>query len=253
MYRVSGACLFLLLAAFSACAADTKPIRVPDVAPVPNPLPQPSPGAPLILSLETVLMVDSDVPVIVLTSPDGFVTVTEEAGPIRVRARFAEDPTKVQTKTFSGKHVFTIEPLKSGRIELLVVPVGATKASDVVRRPVQVEAGQGPIPPPKPDPKPEPIKLDVAWVILVEESADRKPETARLIGDKAYWDAWEAKGVKMRPYDDDSPDAKAKGYDKFAAEVGFPAALFLDKTGKVVAKQKITGKQDIDSVLSGGK
>jgi hypothetical protein len=169
----------LLAAALSLCGGAEPPVRVPDALPVPDPMPpapRPVPGAPLTLTPGVWFVVDSDVPVIVLASPEGLVSVAEDAGPLRFRGRFVEDPEKVVTKTFAGKHIYTIEAKASGRCEVLVVPVGASKAADVIRRTVQVEAGDGPIPPPKPkpdpkpDPKPEPVTS--FRVLFVYESGD---------------------------------------------------------------------------------
>jgi hypothetical protein len=169
----------LLSAALSLCGGAEPPVRVPDAPAIPDPMPpapRPVPGAPLTLTPGVWFVVDSDVPVIVLASPEGLVSVAEDAGPLRFRGRFVEDPEKVQTRTFAGKHIYTIEAKASGRVEVLVVPVGASKAADVIRRTVMVEAGDGPIPPPKPkpDPKPDPKPGPVTSfrVIFVYESAD---------------------------------------------------------------------------------
>ena len=151
------ACCGLFLSAATVLAAPPGAIRVPagPVAPAPV-APAPDPAAALKLTPDLLYVIDSDVPCLVLASPAGLVSVTEEAGPVRVRGRFADAPNKVESRTFKGKAVFTVEAVGTGRVELLVVPVGAAKADQVVRRTVDVDAGQGPIPPPKPGPKPDP-------------------------------------------------------------------------------------------------
>lgn len=179
--------LLAVCVGFAACTAADPPIRVPDVQPIPSPMPiPPAPGTPLKLTPEVLFVVDSDIQVLVLTSPAGLVSVTEDVGPLRVRGRFVEDPTRTQTKTFSGKQVYTIEAVASGRCEVLIVPVGTIKASDVIRRTVDVEAGQGPQPPPDPkppEPKPDdaPIKANGLHVLIVFESGSSLPAAQNSI------------------------------------------------------------------------
>ncbi len=145
----------LLLAALALPAFAESPIRLPKL---PEPaVPMPAPDARLTLTSETLYVIDSDVPLIVLTSPAGVVGKTEDAGPIRIKGKFADAPGKFETRMFTGKHVVTIEPVKSGAVELLIVPSGATKEADVIRRLLDVNDGTKPIPPPVP-PTPEPAK-----------------------------------------------------------------------------------------------
>lgn len=171
----------VLVASAGVGAAD--PIRIPvgPVVPQPMPTPTPRPDAAVRLAGDALYVIDSDTPVIVLASPAGLVSITEDAGPIKVRGRFVDGLGKVETRTFKGKQVVTVEGLVSGRVELLIVPVGATKASDVIRRTIDVDTGTAPIPPPQPkpepkvDPKPvDPAPIPVAGlrVLIVYESAD---------------------------------------------------------------------------------
>ena len=148
----NGSLLALALASFSV-AADA-PIRLPAGPVLPQPMP--NPGEPVRLIGDAMFVVDSDVPCIVLASPAGLVSITEEVGPIRLRGRFV-DGTGTESRTYKGKAVFVVEGVASGRVELLVIPVGAAKVGDVIRRTVIVEAGHGPQPPPKPDDPPVPV------------------------------------------------------------------------------------------------
>ena len=131
-------------------------IRLPEVT-VPTPAPPP-PGAVTRLTGEVMYVIQADVDAIVLASPEGLVGIVQESGPLRIRGRFIEDPTKVVTKTFSTKHIFIVEAFGVGKCELLVVPSKATKPSEVIRRTLDVDSGIGPRPPPvpplPPDPKP---------------------------------------------------------------------------------------------------
>lgn len=254
---VNGACL--LLAAAAAVGAAEPPIRVPSAPVVPQPMPAPpGPDASLRLAGDALYVIDSDLPVIVLASPKGLVSVTQEAGPLRIRGKFVDGLGKVESRTFKGKHVITVEPLATGRVELLIVPQGATKESDVIRRTLDVDAGDGPRPPPvppdpkpvPPDPKPKPPTGEVAWLVVVEETAQRTPATAKVLGDLAYWQGLKARGVEWRHYDKDAPEAKSRNYSQFADESGLPSLLLLTKTGerlKVVRLPATTA--GIDSLL----
>lgn len=113
---------------------------------------------------------DSDVPVMLFISPDGLVSVEEEAGPMKVHGLFAGN-TKRSVRTFKGQQVFTLQAVASGTCELIITPVGAKKPGEVIRRTIRVEAGQGPQPPPDIDPvtpvKPAPIAGDGLRVLIV--------------------------------------------------------------------------------------
>jgi hypothetical protein len=152
----------LLVATLAALAgppeAKVPPIRLPmtPVAPVVPPAPPPAPVADVSkLAADQWYVIDSDVPVIVLASPAGLVRVTEEAGPVRIKGRFADGAGKVETRDYKGKHVVTVEAVATGRVEIIVVPVGAQKAADVIRRTLDVYTG---LPPPLPDDPPKPIE-----------------------------------------------------------------------------------------------
>lgn len=82
-----------------------------------------------------------------------------------------------------------------------------------------------PVPPgPTPDPTPIVVTKD-ATLIVIEESADRTPETATVLGDIAFWSGL---GVKWRFIDDDSPEAIA--YVSMVKDR--PGLIVLDKSGR---------------------
>lgn len=132
-------------------AADPQP-KYPDwpaLPPVPDVMPKPK----VVVSVSTLgkdqlYVVQSDLPVQLLASPQGIVSITEEVGPLRIRGKFVYGSGKVETRTYEKKQVFLVERVAQGSVELLMVPKG-----DVVRRTITDD--QNPIPPPKPiDPKP---------------------------------------------------------------------------------------------------
>lgn len=167
---IRGPLLVLLLAGSIALGGDD--IRFPKIVPKADPVP-PAPISPSKLSADRLYMIDSDVPLLLFASPTGKVAVTKEEGPIRVRGKFVDGPDKVETRTYKGKFVYTVEGVSAGAVELIAVPVGAKSESEAVRKTIEVVDGTAPIPPPVPvDPDkpapPEPVKS--FRVFLVTES-----------------------------------------------------------------------------------
>lgn len=182
----ASALLLALVASAVGAAPPGESIRVPSGPVVPTPMPTPAdPEKVIRLTADHLFVIDADGPCLVLSSPRGVVSVTEETGPVRIRGRFVDEPGKVQTRNYKGKAIFTVEGLVTGRCEILVVPAGA-KADQVIRRTLQVEAGEGPIPPPKP-PEPKPVDPPAPKpaaslrVFLVFESADTLAPAQRAV------------------------------------------------------------------------
>lgn len=181
--------LCLLLFCGAALAQEPMP-RAGNGIRLPGGSPAPVPGVQR-LSGDLWYVIDSDVDLIVLTSPAGRIATTKEAGPLRVRGRFVDGTGKVETRTFAGKHVYTLEAAASGACEVLIVPVGATSAADVLRRSLEVEAGPtppGPGPGPPPDP-PRPTPPDTFTRTLQTaydaDTGSEKQRHARTLG--AVW------------------------------------------------------------------
>lgn len=209
------ACLLLCLGTVSA--DEIKPVPDPisskihlPTMPVlvePNePTPQPLPGPPLpisIISGDQWYVIESSVPLIVLASPDGFVSIEPSEGPIKVRGVFADGTGKVETRTFSQPYVYFVNAKASGKVELLVIPQGVTSEADIIRQPLTVTVGPRPPPippepptPPDPPTPPTPDIPDDVWdnigrrvdssVKTLPDSADRKDvaKAIQSIGDR---------------------------------------------------------------------
>lgn len=231
----AAACLAFALIPSALTAADPGPIRLPGVpaakvAPV-------SPDAVPVLSPDTLYVIDADVPVLVLASPAGLVTLTEEVGPVKVRGKFADGAGVTETRTYKGKQVVFVEAAKAGRVELLIVPQGATKAADVIRRTIDVMAAR---PPPddgdkkddKKDPPPGP-KAAKLYLAIVRDPMAVSVDAATLIGDTPFWDGLKRDGHEWDVWSHDSPRAKELNYLKLVEGVALPALLVLDKdTGR---------------------
>lgn len=160
------------------------PFQVQPPAPMPVPLPA---NAPQKLTPELWYVIDSDVPLLLLSSPTGRVITKEEPGPLRIRGRFI-DGKAVETRTYTGKHVYTVEGTHAGIVELLAVPVGATAERDVIRRTLEVIDNARPMPEPdpspQPDPKPKPAPYVGKWfMIVIEETVDSAINRGQYFGD----------------------------------------------------------------------
>lgn len=166
---------FALAAVMAACVwltpsqADTKePPLAPALIQMPPifeaaPDSPPSPGVVPTLSPDVFCVISSDSPVIVLSSPPGLLKAGDpETGPVKIRGRFIEQPDKVQTKTFSKKYVYQVEPIQSGRAEMIAIPMGVQAEKDIGRRVLEVAAA-GPAPDPVPDDSTVPAAIKAAY------------------------------------------------------------------------------------------
>jgi hypothetical protein len=179
-------CLAFLVLAVPAYATDP-PIAwvvVPDVAP---PIPPTPPAGVPQLSGDLLYVLDCKVPCFLLKSPNaGIVSVTEEAGPLRIRGRFVGGNGRMETRTFSGTKVFVVEAVGSGRVELFVAKEGAKSPADVFRQ--LIDVNQGPQPPPEPPgpgpgPTPGPSPTVDKRVLFIYERQDlaKMSETQRAV------------------------------------------------------------------------
>lgn len=171
--------VFLLLITTATFAGDER-VRMPSEAPQ-------APSASQRLTADQLYVVHSDDPCLVLHSPKGYLKLTVEQGPIRLRGRFV-DGVGVETRVIASKHVYIIEAAMTGRCELLVIPTGTVDEASVKRRTLDVEAGEGPRPPP-----PTPTPVSSFRVIIVYEASATYPATtvSTLYGKEveAYLDA----------------------------------------------------------------
>lgn len=246
----------------------------PEVVPADNspPAPKPLPGAVAKLTGEMLYVVPSDSPFLLFASPMDRVTITREAGPLRIRGRFLDGTGKVETRNYSAKHIAIIEAAGTGRVELIAVPGGAVDEKEAVRIAIDVEAGQGPQPPPKPDPipepKPKPPPIDPkpkpepnadlvdgpVWLVTVT-GPDRSITASKLINDTAYWKSLESSaGHKFRHYSPTDASAIESGYTKVHSALGDCLIIVKPdaggKTGTVVRKLALPPlTTDVNAIL----
>jgi hypothetical protein len=186
MKRLALVLLILLPMSFALAADPTPPpvpIRLPAAPVVPTPpAPVPSPLTPTVLTADLLYVIDSDVACLIRTSPAGLVDVASDTGPIKIRGKFVDGtPGKSETRTYSGKFVYTLTAAATGKCELLIFPVGATKDSDIISRLLDCQLAPlpppvPPIPPTPPTPPDPPDPFEAAApafrVLIVYESAD---------------------------------------------------------------------------------
>lgn len=239
------------------------PVIQPDTSPAPKPAPVP--GAVPVLSGELLYVVPMEEPFLLFASPPGLVTVTKEAGPLRVRGKFLDGSGKVETRNYSAKFLAIVEavPGAKGRVELVLVPNGITDEKDAARMLVDVNHGAQPPPdvipdpkpvPPKPtpDPEPKPKPTPVAgpfFFVTVTESAERTIEQAKVINDTAFWKSLKADGSEYRHFDQSDPIAVKQGYTKVFNDLG-PCFVIMKMDGTVVRKVKLPASTgDVTALL----
>jgi hypothetical protein len=159
------------LLAFAAVGwADDTGIKLPNVTAEVAPRPMP-PNVTLKLTAEVYYVVESDAPVMILSSPQGIVNVSNDTGPIKLKGKFIDGDGKTETRTYKSKYVYTVEQASTGTVELLIFKVGEPDESKVKR--VKLAVGDSPMPPgpnpPGPNP-PGPAPVTSFHVVLVYES-----------------------------------------------------------------------------------
>jgi len=226
-----------------ALSADPLPIRLPELA-VPTPMPRPASAVSKLASDEWYI-VDSDVPVLVLASPEGVVTVSEDSGPVKIRGKFADGAGKVESRTYKGKSVFTVEAVQTGRVEILIVPVGGD-AKSVIRRTLDVSSNVGPRPPPDPTPDPKPTPTPAPYtgkfsMVVIEETDVAANNRGQFFADKELRDYLATKLVgKPRIADKDVVDASGQPpkdlapYLNHAKGKGLPQLYLIAPDGTVL-------------------
>lgn len=160
-------------------------IRFPDPPKPPAP-PPPAPGLAELLPQDYLYVIDSDVQLMAVSIPAGIVRIAgPEAGPVKMRAKFVGGSGEVETKTFGGKYVYTVDYVRPGLTNLIVFPVGIKNPSEMIQKQIQTVTAPQPPPPDPPAPPtpvppptpptpvdPAPIPADGNRVLIVYETAD---------------------------------------------------------------------------------
>jgi hypothetical protein len=194
-----------------------------------------------------------------------------EVRPVNGYARLTPktDAVSIRYVALDGVYAFPPEELKDGRRFVLpaaglkdgryrFVAVAAGKTGEQAEAEFVVVVGkvapddgkkkdddkkaEPPIPP-------APVVMGTVWLVVVEETSQRTPELAAVLGDLAYWQGLRTKDVMFRFYDKDSTDPALKSHLPDALTVGLPALLTMDRTGKIYDARKLAGKSDVDAAL----
>jgi hypothetical protein len=180
------------------------------------------------------------------------VTVDVPAG-ASVVWRFYPPPVQRANNLAPGRAIFAGEPGKSYVVTAVVIDFAKKSVTDSE---FNVEFAGKVIPPdPKPDPKPNPpdppapVVTGTVWLVVVEETSQRTPELAAVLGDLAYWQGLRTKDVMFRFYDKDSTDPALKSHLPDALTVGLPALLTMDRGGKILDARKLANRADVDAAL----
>lgn len=245
------ACMFALVCGVAFAAVPDSPFTLPTEPPAPAPAP-PKPGTALVLKADTFYVINSKVDAAVRAFPPGLVTITKEAGPIKIRGRFVDGTGNIETKTYPGPFVFFVESARNktgGRVGLFLAPFGLKADADVVTATVDVAGDDGdvkpapkpePKPEPAPDPKPVPVPPGKRFVVIIEETAEALPARGAILANPELAARMKAGGHKFRIADKDNKTsngtapADLKPYLTEAAGKKLPRLYIVAPDGAVV-------------------
>lgn len=152
----------------SACAtlqaqtpADQPTIRFPKPQ-TPPVTTEPLPETPVRLTSGVWYVIESDKPCLIYTGTQGLVGVSRKSGPgsFKILGNFWDSTSKEpEVREYKSEWVAAIYAVKSGTVDIIVSPVGATTEEEASIQTIEVIAGQGPRPPPGPTPV-DPIPVD---------------------------------------------------------------------------------------------
>jgi hypothetical protein len=213
----------------------------------PAPKPPKNPKFVSELNEDTLLVIESDSPITVTSSPLGHVAIQPEEGPVKPFAKFADGTGKMEKRLYKAKYVFFITAVKQGKIEILIFePNVVVLEKDIPRYTLNV-MGVMPIPPPvppkpEPNPKPDPPKPDpdpmpepVSESILIEVLEDplaRNLDTSMVLEAIVGWSEFKNAGHDWIRYSVRSPEPLALEAIALAKEQNVPPPVLIvrDKT-----------------------
>jgi len=246
--------VLIWVAAYCWPARSDDSIRLP-MTPVlvePDNTPVPSSEVISTLAADQWYVVESVGEVIALQSPEGIVDIEATSGPIKVRGQFVDGNGRIETRTYSSPYVYFVTAKTSGKTELILIPVGVTTQSDIVRQVLTV-SGIGPQPPPGPEPQPEPSPTAKhVSLAIVEDTMNRTPEMAIAMNGLVGWTAFVDAGNDWRAYDLTTGEARGR---KAITDLNGPSPgiVVYDKaTGKMIHRGDMPATIDELKTLIGG-
>ena len=155
------------------------------------------------LYLDEFYLIQSDLPLLILSSPLGIVDVTASKKGTIVNSKFAGGNGKNEVKTVEREWGYLVNGMAAGSVELIVIPAGTTDLTGLKRALLQVQARKGQSA--TPDPQDE---VDVAFL---QYEREWRQIQARLIEklengeidsqeDAAKWFGAEHSAARMRAF-----------------------------------------------------
>ena len=194
---------------------DDSPFPVRTDVPVPSPVTQEDdstdPKFIDVISYEEFYVIESEEQLLVLASPQGIVGVTYEQGPLMARGKWAGGDGSIETRMLLGKHLYFVDVITSGSVEMLVIKSGATDPAKIFRQKISTQRGPRPPPDIKPDVDPDEDKIDVPdtdgfrVLLLYDEDVDldianaiNSISTRKWLDDNTDdWRAWDRSTADM--------------------------------------------------------
>lgn len=171
-----------------ASAADKPKSRWPATL-VPETVAPPS-AVSVVSEADDWFLIERDEPAIVTPSPLGFVViklVENTAGcPVKYKGRFAGGNGRKEEKTSTAKYIYEVTPVKTGRCEIFVIPIGVKTEHEIERRTVDVDAGEGAQPPPGGGGGTPPTKPTKGYFLIVRPDGPASAEFVRIFSDPAW-------------------------------------------------------------------
>lgn len=204
---------------------------------LPAPKPQvDAPRAVFTVKAGEYFIIERDSPAIVVASPDGMIEVVytenKDGCPVKVKGKFAGGGGKNEDRVLKSKFIIELNPVKSGRCEIFVIPHGVTKESDVERKTVDVDAGDGAQPPPGgglPPVDPPPTKPTKGYFLIVRPDGPASQDFAHAFALPA-WRELVANGHAVK----EMTLTESLQYYKAPAGTVIPFVVTLDAANKKV-------------------
>ncbi len=241
------------------------PVRTDTPAPTPVVQAETDPPSQFIdkITYEEFYVLESEEPLLVLASPQGVVNVTYEQGPLMARGKWAGSNGDIETRMLMGKHLYFVDVITSGSVEVLVIKSGATNPANIFRQKISTQ--RGPRPPPIVDPvvDPDVDKIDVPdtgefrVLMLYDEDADldalnvvNSVNTRRWLDQNTDgWRAWDRSSTLKPGYLDNEEAVWKSIWNSAGPSVPAGPHLLIIK-GKTITVRPLTSQviQELESV-----
>jgi hypothetical protein len=179
--------------------------------------------------------------------------VTYVEGARTYKGEFPDAPGVKQTRTFNKKFLAEIDALaNSPAPEIIKIPKGVQTEAEIERTTLTIKIND------ELKPGPSPSNNVEFWVILLEESGQRTPESAKVFNDLNWFKNLQTHGHTVSSHDRSTEHGK--NYAAYAAKknITLPCVLLVPKQnsdGEATAIFKLKPTADIEAEIkaNGGK